>query len=311
MEFGTLRMFREWAKEVGVSRDKMPAFLQSCYHQAFQVGDYFTVTQSHLGSLWEKAGRPYYNVWPAIMPMVKNLTLDITSTDVPPIDPPLCLRIPLNSKEFSWDDQRVYSILIGVIPKNMQVIVDAYLKNNLELPVDVPWDIAQGRIAIMIDIRETRPSSRQPVFTFRYVTITPGASADQIIRRDPSDDSIRTGIQIPEEIMDLATRLAFVVCLIGDDPELLSPDILAKDRPKWDKATEAEKLRMLDKAKKRGKNGFDLGKQLELIPHYRRPHLAKVWTGKGRAKLKVVMRKGAVVHREQAVKVPTGYAAEA
>ena len=44
-----------------------------------------------------------------------------------------------------------------------------------------------------------------------------------------------------------------------------------------------------------------------MIPHYRRPHMALVWTGHGRAMPKIVPRRGSVVHREAVEKLPSGF----
>jgi ATP-dependent Lon protease len=44
--------------------------------------------------------------------------------------------------------------------------------------------------------------------------------------------------------------------------------------------------------------------------HYRRPHMALVWTGRGRAVPKSVPRRGSVVHREVVEKLPSGFAGE-
>jgi len=40
---------------------------------------------------------------------------------------------------------------------------------------------------------------------------------------------------------------------------------------------------------------------------YRRPHMALVWSGRGRAVPRVVTRRGSVVHREWVDKVPSGF----
>jgi DNA-binding protein H-NS len=50
-----------------------------------------------------------------------------------------------------------------------------------------------------------------------------------------------------------------------------------------------------------------VGKHIEVIPHYRRPHMALVWTGRGRAVPKIVPRRGSVVHREAVEKLPSGF----
>ena len=54
----------------------------------------------------------------------------------------------------------------------------------------------------------------------------------------------------------------------------------------------------------------NVGQQIEVMPHYRRPHPALVWTGHGRAVPRIVMRKGSVVHREVLARVPTVFGGE-
>jgi hypothetical protein len=57
--------------------------------------------------------------------------------------------------------------------------------------------------------------------------------------------------------------------------------------------------------------GFDVGKALQhkkdQTPHWRNPHLALFWTGKGRLKPIIKMRSGAIIHRVSIAEVPTGY----
>ena len=48
----------------------------------------------------------------------------------------------------------------------------------------------------------------------------------------------------------------------------------------------------VDRARRRGKLGWNVGARIEVMPHYRRPHPALVWTGPGRAVPRIVMRKG-------------------
>jgi hypothetical protein len=56
--------------------------------------------------------------------------------------------------------------------------------------------------------------------------------------------------------------------------------------------------RYIEKAHRRGKIGWNVGRHIEVAPHYRRPHMALVWTGQGRTVPKIVPRRGSVVHRE-------------
>ncbi len=93
-------------------------------------------------------------------------------------------------------------------------------------------------------------------------------------------------------------------CLLENDPEIVSPDVLSKDRDKFDRTGEQK---YVDKAHRRGKVGWDVGRHVEVAPHYRRPHMALVWTGRGRAVPKIVPRRGTIVHRQAVELVPTGF----
>ena len=109
----------------------------------------------------------------------------------------------------------------------------------------------------------------------------------------------------PETICTNRARLACTLCLLENNPEIIEPDVLARDQEKFE-ITKDEKY--VDKAKRRGKFGFNIGKGIEVIPHVRRPHPALMHTGHGRMVPRIVLRKGSVIHREAVVHVPTGFA---
>jgi len=82
------------------------------------------------------------------------------------------------------------------------------------------------------------------------------------------------------------------------------PDVLSKDRAKF---ADTGEQKYIDKAHRHGKVGWNVGRQIEVAPHYRRPHMTLVWTGRGRAVPRVVPRRGSVVHREKVERVPSGF----
>ena len=71
-------------------------------------------------------------------------------------------------------------------------------------------------------------------------------------------------------------RLCCSLCLLENDPSIISPDVLADDRAKFEASGDQK---FVDKAHRRGKVGWDVGRQIEVIPHFRRPHMTLVWTG--------------------------------
>jgi len=100
--------------------------------------------------------------------------------------------------------------------------------------------------------------------------------------------------------LDLIKVLAAISLLHGN-PDYFEPVLLAKDNGK-----EATPQR-ITKAKKRGVHGTHVGRKFESIPHYRRPHFATRWTGKGGATPKIVPVRGSIVKQKRMVEMPTGY----
>ena len=70
-------------------------------------------------------------------------------------------------------------------------------------------------------------------------------------------------------------RLCCSLCLLENDPSTISPDVLADDRAKYEASGDQK---YVEKAHRRGKVGWDVGKRIEVIPHYRRSHMALVAT---------------------------------
>ena len=66
----------------------------------------------------------------------------------------------------------------------------------------------------------------------------------------------------------------------------------------------------VEKAQRRGKLGWDAGRHVQMIPHYRHPHLMLAWTETGRAVPKIVPRRGTIMHRQAMEKVPSGWEAK-
>ena len=58
-------------------------------------------------------------------------------------------------------------------------------------------------------------------------------------------------------------RLCCSLCLLENDPEIISPDVLADDREKFEASGDHK---YIDKAHRHGKVGWDVGKHIEVIP---------------------------------------------
>ena len=63
----------------------------------------------------------------------------------------------------------------------------------------------------------------------------------------------------------------------------------------------------IERARRRGKIGWVVGKTQQTVPGIRVGHECLVWTGEGRKIPKIVWRRETVVHRKQVLETPTGY----
>jgi hypothetical protein len=96
-------------------------------------------------------------------------------------------------------------------------------------------------------------------------------------------------------------KLTLGIMLLAADPDFVQPILLKRDQGKA-----GDRKKMAERARRNGVFGFDIGANMDVSPHFRRPHFAIRWTGKGAEAPKLVPVKGAVIHRD-ALKVPTGF----
>jgi hypothetical protein len=235
---------------------------------------------------WEKARRPYYNMWPSIIPMLTRLDLDIDSDLIQLPLPALCIRFPTdatkNPLKFEWKAEEfpVRCIMLG--------------------------EINEGTgLSVLVDIGEVMGGVGVPIYTYRNFPRRPGLTMEQSIAGLGKVGLFAEfGVQVPDSFVMDCIRLCCSLCLLENDPSIISPDVLADDRAKFEASGDQ---RFVDKAHRRGKVGWDVGKHIEVIPHFRRPHMTLVWTGHGRAVPRIVPRRGSIVHREAVEKLPSRF----
>lgn len=238
-------------------------------------------------SFWEMGRKPYYLLYPSLIPMLSKLKLDRVTGEA--------ITLPHELK----------SLLIR-FPDGYGEVRSVWMFERLMHKVCGGTEVGRGMV-LGIDHGETEATAQQPVYLIRAFPLTEGIPIEESLEALPSSWTASEGKQLdPLEIVN-AVRVACTVCLLGSDSEVVAPEVLSKDERK---VTQDNLDALVDKAKRRGKLGWSLGKQLETVPHYRRPHPALVWTGKGRKMPKVVMRSGAIVHRNVVEKIPTGYGAD-
>ena len=240
-------------------------------------------------SWWHQADRPYYCIWNAVIPMFLKLRLDIDSGLILPPKQPLSLRMPMdNPLKFDFE-RKTYE-------------ARAMLLNEATI---------QGveGMTIWIDYGETDEMGA-PIYSFQNFQTKTGSTIEEIIEYLPIHQSAKIGVIATKEFLLDCVRLACAVCLLGDDSTLVTPDILNADLEKWQK-THDEKY--VEKAHRRHKVGWHIGKEIEIMPHFRRPHFAWYHTGPGGKIPQLILRmgegpSGAIeVNRRMLDRIPTGF----
>ncbi|MHB1035143.1 MAG: hypothetical protein ACYC35_12660 [Pirellulales bacterium] len=288
MEFHSFTTMRDWTRRA-MPGDRLGSDIDHFYQQATSDALRARSAQFLAQILnerdWERGKRPYYNVYPSIIPMLTRLDLDLETSLIHVPLPALCVRLPKdqaqNPLKFDW--------------KGKEIAIRCMLLGEIN---------DGGGISVLIDIGETMPEIGFPIYTYRNFRRREGLTVEDALRELKTDWSAEMGIAVPSSVIDDCVRLCCSLCLLENDPEVISPDVLADDRSKYETSGDQK---YVDKAHRRGKIGWDVGRHIEVIPHYRRPHMALVWTGRGRVVPKIVPRRGSVVHREVVEKLPSGF----
>lgn len=223
---------------------------------------------------WIRNVRPYYKLWPAFADALMKLRIDVRLCDIRLPDP-LCVSVRFaKTREPISGPYRLRSFLMVHYKHRFIIISNTEHKDQL--------------VISYFSIDMTKESTLEEYCNDSY----------------PSDTDCPTSKDTVDQFTKLVIRFAVGVGMLADDPEFMERDVLAKHRLQYDQ-TKDEKY--VEKAKKRGINGWNLGKTFETCPHYRRPHLALRHTGTGRTVPKIVPVRGTVVHRKKMTDVPTGY----
>ncbi|MFH1924707.1 MAG: hypothetical protein ABIP48_33060, partial [Planctomycetota bacterium] len=285
MDFWNYTTLRDACKRSGAI-ETADDFYQTAFTDAVKMGSGQFCGQLQNERDWEREKKPYYNVWPSIVPMLTRLNLDLDSSLIRLPLPALCIRFPKtkNPLTFEWkgEEVQIRCMLMGTIN--------------------------EGRgLSLLIDVGEVMGDGKDfgvPIYTYRNFRRESGLTVEEALRELGSNELAELGVQIPDALVTDCVRLCCSLCLLEDDPSVIEPDVLSKDRVRFEQ-TGDEKY--VTKAHRRGKVGWNVGRRIEVAPHYRRPHMALVWTGRGRAVPRVVPRRGSVVHREVVEKVPSGF----
>ncbi len=226
-------------------------------------------------SVWAALDRPYYNVWPVVVSLAPSVKLSLLFSHV---------AIPFH----------------GILLRFARGHEPHLLRTALLF-----WPKAFKTIQLFCHFADESGS----LLTVQHA-FEPGDTVEEWLLNLEQRGSKLPGYQHAAGL--LMVRLVVLIGLLSRDEDLITPIILARDRPKYESTEDEEVKRWLEeRAARRAGRGFDVGKRLQLAkdksPHWRNPHLCLFWTGEGRTSPVIKMRSGAIVQSASMAEVPTGY----
>lgn len=225
---------------------------------------------------WWGARRPYYKVWPAITDSICRIKLDIPANTLNLTPRIVAVRFAVGG-EVHGDAMSISSVLVLCLDGCL--VVTGFGRH---LSTGVPVQFMANP----------------------YSLSSPETLESMVLDLVPRKATFQGEEYVPFADSSLMLRVGLSVLLLADDPSIVEPDVLSKDELKYEQTKDQK---YVDKAKRRGKVGWNIGKTFETIPHFRRPHLALRHTGKGRTVPRIVPVKACVVHRDKITRVPTGH----
>ena len=188
---------------------------------------------------WSNAGRPYYKLWPSIIPLLAGVGIDV------PVDylrlpfPAFLVRFPVQDNPLRVDDEHVVrSILVN----------------------DGENDAGERRMFLWIDVGELHDDC-WPVLTFCQLDCVPGIAIEEAFDRLPRQQP--PGLHVPRELQADCLRVVVSVCFLATGADrLIEPEVLSKDLARYLDALKRDPAaaeRLVEKAKRRGKVGWHVG----------------------------------------------------
>lgn len=245
---------------------------------------------------WYKQTRPYYKLYPSIIPALLRVKLDTP-----------CDRLDLGSK----------TVCIR-LPHGFELKAGSVFVRTLLVRVGSPPEMPETTLIISETLSNGFAQASPPLRFKKGRTLESFVAGNALESVELDSGDFRLGLSVPPpevvsemispEFLSVTLRLCVAVLLLANDPSIVTPDVISKYADEYERTSdESKKQAIVDRSIRRGKVGWNIGKEYETCPHFRRPHFAIRHTGKGGTVPKIVPVKGSVVHSSKVSRVPTGY----
>lgn len=242
---------------------------------------------------WIKQKKPYYSLFPSFAKGLQTLKLDIPCECMQMPLQHVLIRFPKGHETVQWEiNRKIHSV-------QSFLAAEAY-------------DDAGGRgWVVSLEIGEEydgiNPEHKIHPKSFMCFELIPGMSVDAAIDR-LGEYEYDEGIAVPIAAFKSCVKIMCGLAVLDEtEKHLFTPDVLTADKRKFEETGEQ---RYIDKAIKRGKFGWKVGENYIVNPSYIKPHFQHYWTGTGRTKKILKLKRGYFIRREEIREIPTGYLEE-
>lgn len=203
--------------------------------------------------LWLKNASPYYNIHPKLV--AKLCKMDLT-------------KIPSNLFKMPHDLQAV-NVRFADFHPEFTITENEFAKGPFQ-GVHIPIGTAVTSV-LMAELKD-RQNQRNLAFVIDFNVFHQKQPIYLVFRAELNDkDSLQSIIQNAQgtkgsiTVINRLLKLVATVGFLADNPTLTQADVLNKDKAKFTSANNSQKQIIIDRAKRRGKFGFNVGTDLMFL----------------------------------------------
>lgn len=255
---------------------------------------------------WELAGRPYFKLYPSMVKALANLNLNLKSNQITwPKQlaegiTPFLIKFPQQAVTLDLEEPTpLHAVLVFKVTRESPGII---AENNESL-LHILW--YTGLTTHKFESSEkTLVIPNTSCFVFNTGTDKEVESEfEEVFCTSNDSDHSKDRIEMKPCYKNILRYVIGTILLASDaDNELILPEVLSKHELKFE---ETGDLALVDKAKRNGKYGWSIGKELEreveTNTHFRVPHFAIRHTGPNGSIPLLRPIKGSIVNRKKFV----------
>lgn len=287
MEFHRFITMEEVLQQYGCPKDKAKDLINRLRYVLFISNKYNTgsASQGQFEYIWQKKRKPYYNIYPSVIPLLTKIDLNFPSNKVElPSIGCICFRFPKKNP---------------LHPIKSVLVANTKTKEGEGVGLLIDMDEVYHDLDLNVTL---------PLYTYLIFPLDENPVIDNILNVPVESGSFSAPDFTKGILLDVIKVIitSFLIVKGGDDL-LINPDVLGKDEYKFKTATPEQKKTIVERAFRRRGPGWEIGKYYEKGPYVVPPHPQRYWIGKGRTKVIVKTRSGYTVHKDQITKLPTGF----